>query len=53
MTLHHVTDDDTATSYYEEAEALLRAGEPLPVDLRMRLNNCGYNVAALERKYGL
>jgi len=50
---HHTTDDNDATSYHQEASAILAAGSPLPCDLRIRLVNCGYDVAKLERSYGL
>lgn len=50
---HHVTDDDTAGCYLDEARATLAQGEPLPVDLRIRLQEAGFNVEAVERKYAL
>ena len=34
------------------AISLIRAGEPLPVDLTARLIEAGYDVAALEAKHG-
>lgn len=38
-------------SYIQMARRIWRRGEPLPVDLAMRLHALGYDVAAMEEKY--
>ena len=38
-------------SYMEMARRIWSRGEPLPVDLAMRLLDLGYDIEALEEKY--
>jgi hypothetical protein len=41
------------TDLLYEARLLLEAGEPLPVDLVIKLNSRGVDVTALENDYNL
>jgi hypothetical protein len=36
---------------YTLAVMIIKRGEPLPVDLAMRLTNAGYNIESMERIY--
>jgi len=40
-------------TYLSIAKLLWKRGQPLPVDLYMKLTDQGYDVAALERRYSV